>query len=158
MPPERWPVKGALSIEVSPAGTLQKRYPGRPKKLLNTRKLAEIQVVVPESTEEMLEQLLIFDARCMDADKRRELRRILPSLVHLQRAWKAEFMEYGCLSCHKKRVEYTAGGLCARCAMRISQRMRQRFRRLTAGHDTERDVAALTNRFDAAQRLLNGGK
>jgi hypothetical protein len=151
-------VKGSLALEVSPTGSLQKRHSGRPKKLLDTRKLAEIQVAAPESTEQALEQLLIFDARCMDADKRRELRLILPGLIHLQRAWKAEFMEYGCLSCHKKRVEYAAGGLCGRCAMRISQRMRQRFRRLTAGHDTERDVAALTNRFDAAQRLLNGGK
>jgi hypothetical protein len=156
--PGRWSVKSSLELAVAPTGSLQKKHPGRPKKLLDTRKLAEIQVVAPESTEQALEQALIFDARCMDADKRRELRRILPSLIHLQRAWKAEFMEYGCLSCHKKRVAYTAGGLCDSCAQRIGARLRLRFRRLTVGHDTERDVAALTNRFDAAQRLLNGGK
>jgi len=48
--------------------------------------------------------MMIFDARCLDKDTRQELLRILPQLVHIRRAWRAEYMECGCTSCHKKKL------------------------------------------------------
>ena len=87
---------------------------GRPKKILDHRKLDSIVEVLPASPVEMLETLLIFDARALDMETRQELLRILPQLVHIRRAWKAEYMECGCISCHKKRPDYASGGFCAR--------------------------------------------
>jgi hypothetical protein len=60
-----------------------KRPLGRPKKILDHRKLESIVDVLPESPVELLETLLIFDARCLDKETRQELIRILPQLVHI---------------------------------------------------------------------------
>ena len=137
-----------------------KRPLGRPKKILDHRKLDSIVEVLPESPEERLETLLIFDARCLDKETRQELIRILPQLVHIRRAWKAEYMECGCISCHKKKNLYSAGGFCNACAARIFARMRKRYRKLTAGRDLAQEFAtfkdALCLRYNAAQRLFNG--
>jgi hypothetical protein len=48
-----------------------------------------------------LENLLLFDSHCIDVVSRQELLRLLPQLVGLRRAWKAHFLEYGCLHCPK---------------------------------------------------------
>jgi hypothetical protein len=72
-----------------------KRPLGRPKKILDHRKLDSIVEVLPESPVALLETLLIFDARCLDKETRQELIRILPQLVHIRHAWKAEYMECG---------------------------------------------------------------
>ena len=74
---------------------------GRPKKIFDHRKLDNIQVVKPESPEQAIESLLIFDARCLSKDTQHELLRILPQIVHIRRAWKAEYMEHGCIGCKK---------------------------------------------------------
>ncbi len=86
----------------------ERKRPGRPKKIFDHSKLDSIVEVLPESPVELLENLLIFDARCLDMETRQELLRILPQLVHIRRAWKAEYMECGCISCHKKRVDYAS--------------------------------------------------
>lgn len=78
-----------------------KRRPGRPKKILDHRKLDSIVEVLPESHVELLETLLIFDARSLERDTQRELLRLLPQLIHVRRAWKAHYLEHGCISCPK---------------------------------------------------------
>jgi len=137
-----------------------KRPPGRPKKILDHRKLDSIVDVLPESPVEMLETLLIFDARCLDKETRQELLRILPQLVHIRHAWKAEYMECGCVSCHKKKAEYGAGGFCNACCKRIYMRMRNRYRKAVEGRDLAQEFATFTDalslRYNAAQRLFNG--
>jgi hypothetical protein len=137
-----------------------KRPPGRPKKILDHRKLDSVVEVLPESPVERMETLLIFDARCLDRETRQELLRILPQLVHIRHAWKAEYMECGCISCHKKRPDYGAGGFCVACQGRILARMRNRYRKAIKGRDLAQEFAtfkdALSRRYNAAQRLFNG--
>ena len=76
------PRKGLTMTNLAKVDVLpERRGPGRPKKIL--------------------ESLLIFDARCLDAATRQELLRILPQLVHVRRAWRAEYTECGCPCCQK---------------------------------------------------------
>ncbi len=148
-------MKKLAKVEAPP----ERRRPGRPKKILDHRKLDTIQVVKPESPEQAIESLLIFDARCLDKDTRQELLRILPQLVHIRRAWRAEYMECGCASCHKKNAGYGAGGFCGTCWGRIYQRMLKRYRKAMQGRNLPAELAtfrdALCLRYNAAQRLLN---
>ena len=141
--------------------SLPRRPVGRPKKILDLRKLDSLKVAVPESAESAIESLLIFDARCLDAETRRELLRIIPQMVRIREAWKAEYLECGCISCHKKKPWYGAGGLCVACHGRLGQRMRKRYKKQMARRDLPAELAAftetLTAKFSAAQRLLNGG-
>jgi hypothetical protein len=135
-----------------------KRPPGRPKQVLDHRKLDHIEPPVFASPEVAIESLLIFDARNLDSETRWELLRVIPEILRIQHAWRAEFMECGCISCHKKTPVYGAGGFCGRCFARIYQRMRLRYRKLMAGRDVTAELAtfkeALTLRYSAAQRLL----
>lgn len=80
---------------------ISKKLPGRPKKAFDYKKLDSITEVLPSSPVESLETLLIFDARYLEKETQQELIRILPQLVHVRRAWKAHFLEQGCLSCPK---------------------------------------------------------
>lgn len=143
-----------------PAKPSLKRKAGRPKKIFDKRNLHSIVEVMPDSSIEALEGLLIFDARCLDNDTRQGLIRILPQLVHIRRAWKAEFVECGCVCCHKKIAEYGFGGFCNACGRRLGARMRNRFRKLMSGRDLKQELVAfkdaLALRFNAAQRLFNG--
>jgi hypothetical protein len=147
-------------VEVLMPAPPERRRLGRPKKILDLGKLDKIKVAVPESAEDAIATLLVFDARCLDMETRQELLRVTPQLVHVRRAWRAEYMECGCLSCHKKKEWYGAGGLCAACHSRIGQRMRNRYRKLMAGRDLPAELAtfteALSLKFNVAQRLLNG--
>lgn len=133
---------------------------GRPLKVSDRRQLKSVDVVLPDSPLERIENLLIFDARCLDKDTQQELMRILPQLVHVRRAWKALYLECGCIHCHKKRVDYASGGFCVGCQSLIFSRMRNRHRKLFHGRDiateieTFRDGLAL--RYNAAQRLFGG--
>jgi hypothetical protein len=139
---------------------VEARKPGRPKKILDLRRLAKIQLIIPESPEQAIESLMIFDARCLDVATRQQLLRILPQLVHIRRAWQAEYTECGCISCHRKREGYGAGGFCNTCWGRIYQRMLKRYRKQMAGRDLPAELAtfkeALSLRRNVAQRLLNG--
>jgi hypothetical protein len=137
------------------------RVPAGPKKkILDLRKLERIEDPVMESPLHAIESLLIFDARCLDKETRQELLRLVPQLVHIRRAWKAEYMECGCTYCHKKKAEYGAGGLCNGCRSRIYMRMRNRFRKAMEGRDLPAELAtfkdALQLKYNAAQRLFNG--
>ena len=133
---------------------------GRPKKILDLGKLESIRVPEIVSPLEAMENLLIFDARCLDRETRQELLRLIPQLVHIRRAWRAEYMKCGCTCCHKKKAGYGAGGFCNACWSRIYARMRNRFRKAMAGRDLPAELAtfkdALQLRYNAAQRLFNG--
>lgn len=85
----------ATGIMVAP------RRVGRPKKPLDHRRVERLLDVLPKNPIEALETLLIFDARMLDRDTQHELLRILPQLIHVRHAWKAHFLEQGCLSCPK---------------------------------------------------------
>jgi hypothetical protein len=137
-----------------------KASPGRPKKILDYRKLDSITVPEMESPLHAFESLLIFDARCLDRQDRQALMSFIPQLLHIHKAWKAEYMECGCTSCHKKKAGYGAGGFCNACWSRIYARMRNRFRKAMAGRDLPAELAtfkdALQLKYNAAQRLFNG--
>ncbi len=64
-------------------------------------KLAKVKVMLPRGAERKVDELLVFDARCVDVGTRQELLRLLPQLVHLRRAWRAHFTEHGCIACPK---------------------------------------------------------
>jgi hypothetical protein len=87
----------------------------RPKKILDHRKLDSIVEVLPESHVELLETLLIFDARSLERDTQQELLRLLPQLIHIRRAWKAHYLERGCISCPKANERI---GIAARMRLR----------------------------------------
>lgn len=77
------------------------KRPGRPKKTFDHHKLDSIVEVLPKSPVESLETLLIFDARALERDTQHELLQLLPRLIHVRRAWKAHYLEHGCISCPK---------------------------------------------------------
>ena len=137
----------------------ERRPPGRPMKIIDLRKLENVHVPVIESPLEAMENLLIFDARCLDRETRQELLRLVPQLVHIRRAWQAEYMECGCICCHEKKAGYGAGGFCNGCWGRIYARMRNRFRKVMAGRDLPAELEtfkdALQLKYNAAQRLFN---
>src|SRR5712664_3685233 len=68
-----------------------------------------------------VEDLLVFDARCLDKETWHELLRVLPDLNRIGKAWKAHFQVHGCVSCRRKKTEYGAGGS-ATPALRASLR------------------------------------
>jgi len=140
---------------------IQLMKPGR-KPPIDAQKLARIGGALPLPPAEALETLLIFDARGLDRETRQDLLRLLPQLVHIRKAWKAEFLECGCVCCHQKKTGYCAGGFCDSCWRRIYARMHNRFRKAMAGRDIEAETAAFADalqlKYNAAQRLLNGGE
>src|SRR5260221_5591332 len=98
---------------------------------------------------------MVFDARCHDKETWQQLLRVLPDLTRIRKAWKAHFVEHGCVSCRRKKTEYGAGGFCYTCLARITTRMRTCFLQVDAGRDIPDVVASISRRYDAAQRLFN---
>jgi hypothetical protein len=149
-------MKKLITVEVLPPS----KRAGRPKKMLDLRKFDSIKAPKMESPLRAFESLLIFDARCLDRETRQELLRLVPQLVHIRRAWRAEYMECGCTSCHKKKAGYGAGGFCNACWGRIYTRMRNRYRKAMKGRNLPAELAAFKDalqlRYNAAQRLFNG--
>lgn len=75
----------------------------RPKKPLDVQKLEKVPTVEPRSGVEAMQSLMVFDVRCLDRKTQQGLLRLLPGLVHIRRAWKAHFLEHGCLLCRNGR-------------------------------------------------------
>jgi hypothetical protein len=126
------------------------------KQIINYKKLEEVQVRAPQSAIQGLEDLMVFDARCLDKETRHALVRVLPDLTRIRKAWRAHFTVHGCVSCRRKRTQYGAGGFCDTCLARITMRMRTCFRKVNAGRNTPAKITSLTQRYSAAQRLFNG--
>ncbi len=124
------------------------------KHVINYEKLELVTVMPPETAIQAIEDLMVFDARCLDRGTWRELLRVLPELTRIRKAWKAHFSEHGCVSCHRKRTEYGAGGFCWRCLSRITQRMRTCYRKVNEGRDTAAELATITRKADAARMLF----
>jgi hypothetical protein len=103
------------------------------------------------------DEMLLFDARYLDAETRRELVRILPGILRSAKAWREEFDEYGCVSCHSRVALYAAGGFCDRCYHRIAARLKARVGKQTEGRDVDAEIAALTAQSDVARWLLADG-
>jgi len=101
-----------------------------------------------------LDELLVFDARMLDVTTRQKLLLLMPQLVHVRRAWKVIFLRRGCIACHRKKVQYGAGGFCNRCQCRILLEVKSALRRMDEGRDSAEETAALTRRLDVAQFLL----
>jgi hypothetical protein len=99
---------------------------------------------------------MVFDARCLDRATWHELLRVLPDLTRIRKAWKAHFVDHGCVSCHRRKSEYGAGGFCYVCLCRITTRMRTCFRKVGADRNIPDEMASISRRCDAAQRLFNG--
>jgi len=133
---------------------------GRPRQVPSRAKIERVKTALPVTVAEVIENLLLFDCRQLDASTARELLRLIPELLQMRRAWRAHFAEYGCLTCHRKKTEYGAGGFCNRCVCRIGGRMRRHLRKIEAGRDIPAELAtfkdALCLRYNAAQRLFNG--
>jgi hypothetical protein len=120
---------------------------------MKKQKLVTVELVpLPKN----LDELLIFDARFLDVETRRQLLRLFPDLLHVRRLWKEEFLRNGCISCKRKRGWYGAGGFCSGCQARIDYRMRHRYHRIGEDRQLDKETAALTRKFDAAQMLLGG--
>jgi hypothetical protein len=125
------------------------------KQVINYKKLELINLALPESALQGIEDLMIFDARCLDQKTRHELVRLLPEMTLIRNAWKAHFSVHGCVACHRKKTLYGGGGFCRNCQTRITTRMRICFRKMTAGRDIPNEIASLSRRYDAAQQLFN---
>lgn len=129
------------------------RHQGNQPRFLKLRKVS-VEVELSESGEREIENLLLFDASCMDKQTRRELLQLLPALVHNSRAWRARFAEYGCLICKRKKVPYGSGGFCGRCQVRELHRMQNWYR--VTNRDTTDEMWSIVRKLNAAQALLNG--
>lgn len=116
--------------------------------------------VEPESPDSAIEALMIFDARHLDRQTRQELLQLLPQLIQVQQAWRAEFLENGCIHCRRKDVQYGSGGFCLTCKARFHARMSRRYKKLMQGRDIERETAAFANalqlKYNTAQQLFTG--
>lgn len=126
------------------------------KHIIRYEKLELVNTVATESPLQAMEDLMVFDARCLDRETWHQLLRVLPDLTRIRKAWKAHFAEFGCLICKRKKTEYGAGGLCWRCLARTTTRMRICFRQIDAGRDALEEIAALTRKADAARMLFSG--
>lgn len=126
------------------------------KKVIN-KKLELVRVSPPQSGLETVEELMVFDARCLDKETRMELRHILPGLLNVTRAWQVYFSVHGCLLCGQDDAGYGAGGFCNECKQIVYNRMRTCVRRVKAHRNIPDDIAALSRKFDVAQQLFNGG-
>ena len=134
----------------------KRRRPGHPVKGMKLRRVS-VDLAQPDSPERAMEDLLVFDARMLDREDRQELQRLFPRLIHTSHFWTARFARKGCLCCHRKKVPYGAGGLCERCHAREYHGMREWHSKRFADRELDKEVAALSRRFDVAQMLFNGG-
>ncbi len=65
------------------------------------QKLAKVQVMLPNAAARKVDDLLLFDASCLDVHTRQELLRLLPYLVHIRTVRRDIFRERGCSTCAK---------------------------------------------------------
>lgn len=121
------------------------------------KKLELVKTVEPESPVQAMEDLMIFDARCLDRETWLRLVHLLPDLTRIRKAWRAHFAAFGCLICKRKKTQYGAGGLCYTCLARTTHRMRACFRQIGIGRQDDAGFKdSLCLRYNAAQRLFNG--
>lgn len=92
---------------------------------------------------------------CLERGTSQELRRLLPELLWISRAWHARFLVKGCLACHRKKVAYGSGGMCQSCVNANRDWIRKYVKQATANRDTVEEIADLSRSVDAAQLAWN---
>ena len=92
---------------------------------------------------------------CLERETSQELRRLLPELLWISRAWHARFLVKGCLVCRRKKGAYGSGGMCQPCVNANRGWIRKYVKAATADRDTVEEIASLSRKMDVAQRLLN---
>jgi transcription elongation factor Elf1 len=125
----------------------------RAKTYHSTRVLGAVEVTPPRSALQAMEDLMVFDARCLD----QETKCAFQALRTRDRPGKTRSnacVEHGCVSCHRKKTEYGAGGFCYRCLARITTRMRTCFREIDVGRDIPDEIFSISRKYNAAQRLF----
>src|SRR5215472_16865735 len=118
------------------------------KHVIRYDKLELLKTAASESPLQAIEDVMVFDARCLDRETWRQLLRVLPDLTRIRKAWKAHFAAFGCTSCHRKKTEYGAGGFCYTCLARHRHRMRACFGKITAGRDLAEELASISRKAD----------
>jgi hypothetical protein len=68
------------------------------KQVIDQKKLELLSVIPPESAIQGVEDLMIFDARCLDRGTWLEWVRVLPELTVIRKAWRAHFTVH--VVCH----------------------------------------------------------
>jgi hypothetical protein len=91
---------------------------------------------------------------CLERETSQELRRLLPELLWISRAWHARFLVKGCLACHRKKA-YGSGGMCQVCVNANRDWIRKYVKQATANRDTVEEIAGLSRSVDAAQLAWN---
>lgn len=74
-------------------------------------RLAKLEVLIPAPVQKTIDELLLFDARCLPPEVSRELVRLLPTFALVRRAWRNLYRRYGCNGCPKPDPTIT---ICAR--------------------------------------------
>jgi len=63
--------------------------------------LATVEIVASFPVQKIIDDLLLFDARCLPKETSRELMGMLPHLALVRRAWRNLYRKYGCNGCPK---------------------------------------------------------
>jgi len=71
------------------------------------RQPAEMEALPRGEVEQRISDLLVFDARSVDLATRADIRRLLPQLLLVSRAWSDHFERYGCIGCLTGRPDST---------------------------------------------------
>ena len=85
---------------------------------------------------------------------RLQVNKILPRAYHFR--MRLYFERYGCISCHQKRRQYGANGLCRCCSDVIRDRLHTTDAKLRRQFQRENDGAAklFLRRLESARRIL----
>lgn len=92
---------------------------------------------------------------CLERETSQELRRLLPELLWISRAWHARFLVKGCLVCRRKKGAYGSGGMCQPCVNANRDWIRKYVKAATANRETVAEIEALSCSVDAAQLAWN---
>ena len=92
---------------------------------------------------------------CLERETSQELRRLLPELLWISRAWHARFLVKGCLVCRRKKGAYGSGGMCQPCVNANRDWIRKYVKVATANRETVAEIEALSRSVDAAQLAWN---
>jgi hypothetical protein len=118
-------------------------------------RLAKVEVQTRGALRDQENSLDLSALNCLERETSQELRRLLPELLWISRAWHARFLVKGCLVCRRKKGAYGSGGMCQPCVNANRDWIRKYVQAATANRDTVEEIASLSRKMDVAQRLLN---
>ena len=118
-------------------------------------RLAKVEVQTRGALKDHKNPLDLSALNCLERETSQELRRLLPELLWISRAWHARFLVKGCLMCRRKKGAYGSGGMCQPCVNANRDWIRKYVKAATKDRDTVEEIASLSRKMDVAQRLLN---